>query len=94
VTQQGRTPAGGHGFSEVVAAAWVPVGVAPAITIIMVTASSRAPARPTGQPSPVPGRAVYELAAFGREMGVTMWRSRTVQHLLEVHIDNCQALAS
>jgi len=26
VTRQDRTPAGGHGFSEVVAAAWAPAG--------------------------------------------------------------------
>jgi hypothetical protein len=29
VTEQGRTPAGGYGFGQVVAAAWVPVGGGP-----------------------------------------------------------------
>lgn len=42
MTRQDRTPAGVRGYSEVVAAK-VPAGACPAITIIMITAMSRAP---------------------------------------------------
>jgi hypothetical protein len=57
VTQQDRTPAGAHRFSDVVPVARVPVGAGPAVTIVMITAMSRAPARPAGKPSAVHRRA-------------------------------------
>ena len=66
MTQQDRTPAGAHRFSDVVAVARVPVGAGPAVTIVMITAMSRAPARPAGKPSSVHRRA-DALVAFGRE---------------------------
>ena len=68
MTQQDRTPAGAHRYSGGVAVARVPVGAGPAVTIVMITAMSRAPARPAGKPSSVHRRA-DELVAFGREMG-------------------------
>ena len=46
MTQQARPPAGVRSFGEVTAAAQVPAGAAPATAIVVVTAMSRAPARP------------------------------------------------
>ena len=44
MTQQDRTPADAHRFSDVVAVAWVPVDAGSAVTIVMITAMNRAPA--------------------------------------------------
>jgi hypothetical protein len=44
------------------------VGTGPATTIIMITALSRAPARPAGKPARSTG-ALDELLAVGQEIG-------------------------